>query len=263
MAAWFINEKLKARAGDPDALIVHPHTQRTGGNTLRRLVFAQVFGADKIYSRQFRTNPVIWKDATDATVEGARVYSDHFDFRPNKVTRPLLPIAVLRHPLYRAVSIYHFVRRKATHKDHALAMEHDLETFYIRASQRNPRYYVNLQCRRVCNVMDARVALETLQAEYLAVGFTEELRELVQALSHLFGWPKVEIASEQPDSERYDSQVTPLLRERVLADNAQDLLLYETMRNGPPYTLPLQAPAAEARSLLQRARRWAIAAAGR
>jgi len=263
LAAFFINDTLKPRARDPEALIVHPHAQRTGGNTLRRLVFAQALGPDKVYSRQYRPDPTVWKDASDATVAGVRAYSDHFDFRPNKVTRPLLPVALLRHPLYRAVSLYHFVRRKQTHKDHALAMEHDLEAFYIRASQRNPRYYVNLQCRRVCNAEDARVALETIASRYLAVGFTEELDAFAVALAELFGWQKPAIEHTPADAERYDAEISPSLRERVLADNAQDLLLYQTMRNGPPYTLPLQAPAAEVRSLLQRTRRWAAAALGR
>ncbi|MBV8977081.1 MAG: sulfotransferase family 2 domain-containing protein [Alphaproteobacteria bacterium] len=263
MAAFFLNETLKPRLRDPDALIVHPHAQRTGGNTLRRLVLAALFGPDKVYSRQFRDKPTVWKEATDATVDGARAFSDHFDFRPNKVTRPLLPVAVLRHPLYRAVSLYHFVRRKQTHKDHELAMAHDLETFYIRASERNPRYYINLQCRRVCNAEDARVALETIATEYFALGFTEELDAFAAALGAMFGRPELRVEPAPRDAERYDSLITPSLRARVLADNAQDLLLYETMRAGPPYSLPIQTAAAEARSLLHRARRWAATALGR
>ena len=257
MATFFINDKIAARAGDDDALLVHPHAQRTGGNTLRRLVLEKVYGRERIYSRMYRPDPVIWKDITDAELDGIRAFADHFDFRDNKVTRPLLPIAVLRHPLYRAVSLHHFVARKKKHKDHALAQGNDLENFYRLASDRNPRYYRNLQCRRICNVEDARVALETLDAKFLGVGFTEQLHEFVAALGGLLGWPEIEVRDAEPDAERYDPEITPTFREKVLADNAEDLLLYETMRNGPPYTLALRTPRDEARTLVNRARQWA------
>ncbi len=257
MATFFINDKLAARAKDETALIVHPHAQRTGGNTIRRLVLARVYGPDRVYSRMYKKNPVIWKDVTDAELAGIRAFADHFDFRENKVTRPLLPIAVLRHPLYRAVSLYHFVKRKKKHKDNTLAASNDLETFYALASEKNPRYYRNLQCRRICNVEDARVALETLDAKFLGVGFTENLHDFVGALGGLLGWPATDVRDAEPDAQRYESEVTPAFRERVLADNAEDLVLYETMRGGPPYTLPMRTPREEARTLVNRAKQWA------
>jgi hypothetical protein len=257
VATFFLNDKLAGRAGDANALIVHPHAQRTGGNTIRRLVLEQVYGRDGVYSRMYKKNPVIWKDITDAELAGMRAFADHFDFRENKVTRPLLPIAVLRHPLYRAVSLYHFVKRKKKHKDNALAANNDMETFYILASEKNPRYYRNLQCRRICNVEDARVALETLDAKFLGVGFTENLRDFVGALGGLLRWPTLDVSDAEPDAERYEPEITQSFRERVLADNAEDLVLFETMRNGPPYSLPLRTPREEARTLVNRAKQWA------
>jgi hypothetical protein len=263
VATFFINDRLAARAGDENALLVHPHAQRTGGNTLRRLVLEKAYGRERIYSRMYRQEPVIWKDITDAELIGMRAFADHFDFRDNKVTRPLLPVAVLRHPLYRAVSLYHFVARKKKHKDHALAQGNDLETFYRLASERNPRYYCNLQCRRICNVEDARVALETLDAKFLGAGFTEHLHEFVAALGELLGWPAMDVRDAEPDAARYDPLITPSFRDRVLADNAEDLILYETMRNGPPYTLALRTPRDEARTLVNRARQWAKVVMGK
>jgi hypothetical protein len=263
VATFFINDRLAARAGDENALLVHPHAQRTGGNTLRRLVLETVYGRERIYSRMYKKDPVIWKDITDAELVGIRAFADHFDFRDNKVTRPLLPIAVLRHPLYRAVSLHHFVARKKKHKDHELARDNDLENFYRLASERNPRYYCNLQCRRICNVEDARVALETLDAKFLGAGFTEHLHEFVAALGGLFGWPATDVRDAEPDAARYDPLITPAFRERVLADNSEDLVLYETMRNGPPYTLALRTPRDEARTLVNRARQWAKVVMGK
>ncbi len=264
MENFFINDKVLPRAGDANALIVHPHAQRTGGNTMRRIVFAKVYGAERVYSRIYRKDPPVWKEVSDADLEGVKVFCDHFDFRNNpKVTRPLLPVAVIRHPLYRTVSLYHFVRRKKTHREHALARDLDLEAFYDKASTGNPRYYRNLQCRRICGVDDARMALEWIDEKYLGVGYTEQLDEFVAALGKIFGWPKLDVRGAQPDAARYDALITPKFRERVLAENAEDLALWETMKKGPPHTLPIRAPKDEARTIVNRARQWAKGLLGR
>jgi len=255
--SFFLNPKIADRARDPQALIVHPHAQRTGGNTMRNHVLSAALGRERVFCRN-RNGAVKWRALTDKDIAGFAAITDHFDFGPNAITRPLLPVAVLRHPLYRAVSLYHFIRRKTAHREHALAKSLDLEAFYLAASEANPRYYRNLQCRRVCGTDDARMALETIAAKYLGVGFTEELDEFVAALGRLMHWRALDVReAEDDDAARYDPLVTPAFRERVLADNEEDLLLYETMRKGDPLALPRRAPRDEARTLVNRAKQWA------
>src|SRR5580692_3004325 len=58
VSVYFINEKLLGRTRAPEALIVHPHAQRTGGNTMRRLVLARLFGPEHVYSRMYKKEPV-------------------------------------------------------------------------------------------------------------------------------------------------------------------------------------------------------------
>lgn len=260
----FLNAKVLPRAEDPDALILHPHTQRTGGNTMRRLVFAAVYGAEHVHSRMYRDRKrPVWKKMSDADFEGMRVFCDHFDFRPNpKVTRPLLPIAVLRHPLYRTVSVYHFVRRKQTHREYQLANTLQLEPFYEQASAMHPHYYKNLQCRRICGIDDASIALERIDRTFLGVGFTEKLDEFVGALGKVLGWPPLDIERAEPDAERYDGLISPSFRERVLADNAEDMFLYETMKKGSPQAPQSRPLTSEARTALNRALLWAKGVAG-
>lgn len=263
MENFFLNAKVLPRAQDPDALILHPHAQRTGGNTMRRLVFAAVYGAEHVHSRVYLKKKPVWKKMSDADFEGMRVFCDHFDFRSNpRVTRPLLPVAVLRHPLYRTVSVYYFVRRKKTHREYALANELKLEEFYERASAINPRYYKNLQCRRICGIDDASMALERIDQKFLGVGFTEHLDEFVAALGKALGWPALDIEGAEPDAERYDGLISPSFRERVLADNAEDMFLYETMRNGSPQARPERPMTREARTVLNRAILWARGVTG-
>jgi hypothetical protein len=226
-------------------------------------VLGEALGKEHVYCRS-RNGAVKWRELTARDLEGFGAVTDHFDFRDNsRIGRPLLPIAVIRHPLYRAVSLYHFVRRKKAHREHELAMTLGLEEFYRTASAANPRYYRNLQCRRIAGVDDARVALERIEARFLGVGFTEHLGAFASALADTMGWPRPAIEEGEPDAPRYDAEMTPSFREVVLKQNAQDLALYETMRDGPPYTLALRAPREEALSLVNRAKEWVKIAVGR
>jgi len=222
-------------AQKPDALIVHPHCQRTGGGTLRETLSA-VFGKERVYSRMFLANWKPWHALTDKDLFGYDAYTDLSNYRDLALTRPCLPIALLRHPLYRAVSLYDFVRQKQMHSCNQLAMRSNLEDFYRIASRRNPRYFRNVQTRRICGRASADLALNYIHTRYLAVGFTSNLGELVQELSCIFNWPELEIASKSPDQERYGSRITPTFRDMVLSQNEEDVLLFEALVNSVPDT---------------------------
>ena len=139
----FLNRELIPLAQRPDALIVHPHCQRTGGGTLRNTL-AAAFGAERVYSRMFVPNYKSWSKLTDEDLRGYRAYTDLSDYRDLRISRPCLPVALVREPLYRAVSLYHFIRGKKAHELYGLAMSSSLEEFYRIGSKRNPRYFRNV-----------------------------------------------------------------------------------------------------------------------
>jgi hypothetical protein len=219
-------------------LIVHPHAQRTGGGTLRNHVFAAAFGQDRVYSRLFVKNYKPWEALTDADLRGFRAYTDLSNYRDLPLERKCLPVALLRHPLYRAVSLYHFVRRKQTHALHSVAINHDLEEFYRLGSSLNPRYFRNVQSRRICGRADAQLAMEYIRTRYLAVGFTKYLPEFSEVLSRFFGWSGLNVTSKTPDQERYEPELTARFRDRVLSENEEDLALFEAMSEDAPHVLP-------------------------
>lgn len=233
----FINKPLVPVALRENALIVHPHAQRTGGNTIRRRVLHEAYGIQRIYNSFNVPKAKVWVDLTDADVAGYRAFTGHFDFCDIALSRPYLPIAVLRHPLYRAMSLYHFVRGKAGHRFQQLALATSPEEFYPRASKLGPRYFRNRQCMCVCGVADANLALDFIRQRYLGVGFTEYLASFVDALGAHLNWPPIAVEKQMPDSERYNSQITPKFRDMVLDESAEDLLMFEAMKAGPPYRI--------------------------
>lgn len=232
MPALFVNERLRPLARDPNALIVYPHAQRTGGVTLRKRVFAHVYGEKHVYSPHYVENAKDWHELSERELDGYRAYVDIFNYTDNKFRRPCLFIASLRHPVYRAVSIYFYVKRKDNHSQHALANRTTMEEFYRQASDQKPKYHRNVQCMRVCGKPDAKAARELIREKYIAAGSVNELGALVDSLGEMFGWPPIPLKAPAPDAERYDQLITPQYRDMVLAENGEDLKLFEFLTSG-------------------------------
>ncbi len=260
---YYINERLLAPAARGEALFVHPHAQRTGGKTLRDRVLAAVFGVERVYGRFSVPAAKPWPRLAESDLEGFRAVSDHIDFRPRRFARPCLPIGLLRHPLYRAASIHGFVRKSEGHRLRALALNHDLEEFYRLGRDALPRYFRNLQCRSVCGIDDARIALDMILGDFLGVGFTEHIGAFANALGGALGWPALEISTPGPDAERYEGAITPQFRTMVLEDSAEDLALFEALANGPPYRIAGRTAVRRARTSFKKAENAARALASR
>jgi len=257
-----MNERLLAAATRSDALLVHPHAQRTGGKTLRDRVLAAVFGAERIYGRATVAAAKRWPQLNARDLEGFRAISDHFEFRPRRFGRPVLAVALLRHPLYRAASLHGFVRKSEGHVLQALARDHDMEEFYRRGRDRLPRYFRNLQCRSICGIDDAQLALDTIQRHYLGVGFTEHIGEFASALGGALGWPALDIRALPPDAERH-AALAPGFAAMVLGDNAEDLALFEAMANGPPHRIAPRTVIGRTRTTFKKAENAARGLASR
>jgi hypothetical protein len=70
------------------------------------------------------------------------------------------------------------------------------------------------------------------------VGFTERHGDFVQELSKVFDWPVPDVESKPPDCERYRGSIGPRLRDLILSQNEEDLMLFETMSKGYPAAPP-------------------------
>lgn len=231
-ATIFLNESRRPLAHREDALIVYPHAQRTGGVTLRKRVLAQAYGEKQVYSPHYVENAKDWDELSESDLDGYRAYVDIFNYSDNRFRRPCLFIASLRHPLYRAISIYFYVKRKDGHSQRELANRTTMEEFYRQASDEKPKYHRNVQCMRICGRHDAQFAHELIRKTYIGVGRLDALADFVRALGGVFGWPEISLKPVAPDSERYDKLVTPAYRDMVLDENREDLKLFEMLTNG-------------------------------
>jgi hypothetical protein len=238
LANFFINDRLIPVARQENVLVVHPHAQRTGGGAFRNRVLVPVFGEDRVYAKLFVPDGRRWSRLTDADLATYRAYTDLHNFTDIGLKRAYICVALLRDPLYRAFSLYQYAKGTPDHRHHALAARSDAEEFYRRASPRDPTWFRNVQCRRICGFGSARRALEFIQSRYIGVGFTDELGEFVHALCAAMAWPDIMLKSRGRDEARYGAEVSARFRAMVLADNREDQLLFEIMSSGRFYEHP-------------------------
>lgn len=231
--APFINRKLVELARRDDTLIVFPHAQRTGGKAFRDQVLAAAYGKDCIYSVSRGTGSKLWRDVTAEDLKGFRVYTGASNFADLDKGRPCVFLALVRHPLYRVVSLYGYCRKRADHRLYELATKLPLEDFYREASQVYPIYLRNTQCLRICGKPSAHKARRTLEEKYLGAGLSSDIGGFAKALGEALGWPPIQVDSIAPDEERYADLITPGFRDIVLRESAEDLKLYEALATGP------------------------------
>jgi hypothetical protein len=252
--APIINPALLEAARSQDSLIVFPHAQRTGGKALRDQVLCEAYGAECVYSASRGTGSKSWEEVTAAELAPFRVYTGPSNFADLDKGRPTVFLALLRHPLYRAVSLYHYCRKLTGHRLHDMAMRSTLEEFYPQASRTNPPYFRNTQCLRISGTTDARRAQETILGKYLGFGFSADVEGFGNALQGALGWDAALNCKPSRDEARYDDQITSKFRDQVLSESAEDLKLFEWAAAGAPALAPRRSLFSALGSALNRRR---------
>jgi hypothetical protein len=229
---YFINEKLIPLARDPATLLVFPHAQRTGGRTMRSKVLVGLFGEKLVYNSHYLPETKEWYELTDEDIAPFRAYVDIFNFSEPNFTRPFVLLGLIRHPLYRAVSYYFYVRQRAKHTQHELAKQTTMEEYFRQGSALKAKYHSNVQCMRICGQADTDAAINLIRRRYVGVGLTGKVGLYIAALGERLGWPRLNLEKLPPDEERYGKLITPEYRDMVLALNQADLQLYEALTEG-------------------------------
>lgn len=218
-----------------DAQIVFIHIEKTAGTSLRALL-------DRVYGRE----QVVWRGRdlrsrrgrTFASLKDCRVVGGHLtvaDFRSAK--RPLLFLSVVRDPVSRAVSLFHYFAEHAPEKDRhmwrwkGLRPESMLETIEEVPAFR--RAISNRQCWRLSGKASFESAKQELKTRNILVGDFDHLEEFGARLCALLAWPEIPLCrhnrAPRPD---YESGILaePGLSARLLELNREDQQLYEFIR---------------------------------
>jgi hypothetical protein len=248
----------RSDGGEPAPLIVVYHIQKTAGTSLRRVVRANLPPADveviPNLSPSARTPARLldlhreWYESLDEPrrAQLCCVMSHWAGYLLPALDRPAEPLALVREPVDRTLSYYHFKQRR---RGPERPLE-PLEQLYETGAGGRPELMTQLcnwQSRALLSVfhdvselehsagpsVDAdvwRERLRDLVEHVFLVGVQDRFEQYVSALVRRYGWKALVPHSKVNPQRPPLSEVSSELRETILAHNWLDAQLYELCR---------------------------------
>lgn len=227
----FVNDKFAELTMRDEDLLVFFHAQRTGGSALRH-VLARAFGQDNIFCTQYVDDFQHWDKVSPERLSSMKIFAGHSNFVERDMGRNLHYISLLRHPVYRIISLYYYCQKHQKHPLHEFAMSNDILGFYRNSIIKRSYYLNNLMCSRICGEPDFEKARDYIESKFLAVGLTDQLGDFVHWLLSSQGIEPEVLESLQHDSVRYAELIKDDEMVRVIKEgNSEDVALFEYMNS--------------------------------
>jgi hypothetical protein len=235
-------------------LLIFVHIPKTAGMSLRRLLWRKHVGADPIALMQpARALGYPWQrwpqrleriaNLPPSQQRRVRLMYGHFGYGVHTaLPEPATYLTMLRDPMQRSISAYHFCMRRATADRPA---DTTLQQFLANTKQSPDLGIDNLQTRYLAgeagHPVDAPIgqcpgwalerAKENLEHHFLIAGLTERFDETVVLLSLLMGWRTLAYQAHNQGTQRTNTPRSEQYNEPLAWQmNALDLKLYEFAR---------------------------------
>ncbi len=224
--------------------LIFLHMPKAGGTTLEGIIKRQYAGGKSFRftgsdenAAEFRTLPESERGAFD-------LLSGHVYFGIHEhVPTPCTYITMLRDPVERVVSLYHYVKRSPGHYLHkfGFADRRDVEDFVRRPITAeidnwqtrllNPQPATFQPPGSVDEAM-LEIAMTNLRDHFAAVGVTGRFDETLVVLARTFGWSDVSYERQNVTENRQAAEDLPESAvEAILAANRLDAALHKLARS--------------------------------
>jgi hypothetical protein len=234
------------------------HVMKTAGTTFVRQLHQQ-FEPESIYP----CRGIDWTSPTDVEAyiniprllaltperrSAVRIYTGHFPYMVRDLLDPgLVTLTLLREPVARTISVLkQFKRREERFHDSSLESiyeERPIFRFFVENHQTKvfslapDDNEVAINCGLTIDEARFARAKHNL-AQVDVIGFTESYDEFVSEVRTRFGWWRSGLDGQvRANVSTEDWDVEPAFRERIAADNAYDVRLYEYAK-----TLAVRSP---------------------
>jgi hypothetical protein len=211
------------------------HLPRTAGTTLARVIGRQYTSEAILPLYDSSTGEEIGSVPPDR-LDSLRAIVGHFYFGAHRfLARPSTYVTVLRDPVDRVISHYHFVRADPTHYLHESARQMSLREYVISCDLAEPN---NDQTRLLCGEYQGSVphrcsdemlpvATKHLREHFAVVGLTEEYDRSLVLLKRVLGWSYPFYVRQNVTPRRLRKQDLPSETLRVIETyNRLDIALY-------------------------------------
>lgn len=213
----------KEVAGRP---LVFFHAQRTAGTTIKA-AFQQEFGKENCLYQRTSDEFCDWKKLGGEVLKKYRIYAGHHNYAPKEMACDPLIFSVIRDPVDRAISLYHYLKTRSEHKLHELAVNEDILAFYKKAIEVAPDYVSNTQTLRVSGAHDFEKARNIVEEKYFMIAPFDEL----QKLFHVFSSYSLIRPGNCPAKNRIkpqnDAYFDKKFRDYIIDINRADSVLFE------------------------------------
>lgn len=221
-----------------DAAIIFIHLPKCGGTTLNRIIEWEyapttVFSVDPSFFRWSYHQLIKWPARRLARM---RVFKGHMPFGLHKLLpQPATYISILRDPIDRAVSEYHYALSRKIHPQHRTMRRLTLEE-YIRTTPHS-----NVQTKLIaglqngydflagdCTDQTLATAKENLARHFSVVGPAERFDEALALAKLTFNWRIRHYANFNVTRSRPSSDSIPRRTRELIAERYRfDLALYQ------------------------------------
>lgn len=216
-------------------LLMFLHLPKTAGNTMLD-VFAQNYLFKKIvtYYPDLGITPEQWMEKNREAVVQSGVLFGHFFYGLElllPIRREVIYATMLRDPVKRAISYYHFARKYPDHYLHHEVIKMTLEDF---VSSGVCKEINNGQARQLAGYL-ASQAEKCTEADYFAalahmksmavVGVQERFDDTILLMQKKFGWSSCFFTSKNV-GENKGGKVEERVIEKIKEVNQYDLMLY-------------------------------------
>ena len=248
----------------PDPTVIFLHVGKTGGWTLRQVLYRNVGRSQVMRVKPPRDRPRGFLNVqpledfaalSSADRERPRLIVSHMIFGIHEsVPRPSTYISMLRHPVPRAISQYRHVARTAGHRLHERAAAGMTIEEYVTSGV--ALEMDNAQTRAIAGDVETpfgecgRDMLERakrhIDQHFSIVGLTERFDETLLLLDSTFGWRNLYYVrtNSAPDTQR--APISESAKRAIAAQNWLDCELYEYVSDRLDARLRASFPALEA-----------------
>lgn len=238
------------------------HIPKCAGSSIQSLITKSLFVGQKVIWVATQKEAENFKKLTvdellTYTVVGGHVnYSYCRSIIPTEEWSAFYRFTILRDPVKRVISLYHYILRSPEHPSYHALKEISFEESVLRGY-----YDGNIQCMFIAGKADWQEAFDILRNEFDVFGTTEQLRMIVEQVFKHFDvplpleLPRVNVTKYSPDFN-YDLDKKVMNRLRELDE--QDQILYEKVRAmilvSEPWFAYIQSDLARRENLLTQAK---------
>jgi Sulfotransferase family len=220
---------------DPFSPIVFLHMPKAAGSTMMQIIQRTYAGRAVQYIRGSPEDISAFVASPEAERHAVDVVAGHLYYRVrDSLRQPCTVVTMLRDPVDRALSLYHYVRREPKHRLHDAMRDTPLSEFI--ESRQLPELD-NDHVRRLADVPPAEIpighltqqhldlALTRLKRDDVVFGLSERFEESIALISAALNWRPVSYESVNVAPAARD-EIPPDVRDRIRERNRYDDALY-------------------------------------